>query len=123
MDLGLYYVQLTFIANMHGLLLQKIKKELHLLMLFRKCLINQNPKQIKYGLIKTANVIIDQWEYWLEKNDIEMYSTHKENHLLLKHSLEPYKTKFINTWLQFLEMYTDKLEDLVNKYNNNFIIA
>ena len=38
--------------------------------------------------------------------------------LLLKDSLKPYKIKFINTWLQYV--YNDKLDDVVNKYNNTY---
>ena len=39
--------------------------------------------------------------------------------LLVKHLLEPYRIKFINTWLQYQKsMYIDKLDDIVNKFNN-----
>ena len=47
---------------------------------------------------------------WLEKNDLESYSTHNEkNLLLLKYLLEPVRIKFIN-----------KLDDIFNKYNNTY---
>ena len=38
----------------------KDKKELQLLMLFKKFYMNRNTNQIKYGLIKAVNFIIDQ---------------------------------------------------------------
>ena len=38
----------------------KDEKEVQLLVLFRKFKMNQNANQIKYGLIKTINSIIDQ---------------------------------------------------------------
>ena len=41
----------------------KDEKEVQLLVLFRKFKMNQNANQIKYGLIKTINSIIDQWNY------------------------------------------------------------
>ena len=45
----------------------------------------------------------------------------KENLLLLSDSLEPWKIKFVNTWLQYPKnVYIDKLEDIVNKYNNAY---
>ena len=44
--------------------------------------------------------------------------TIKKYLLLLKDSLKPYKTKFINTWLQYV--YNDKLDGVVNKYNNTY---
>ena len=45
----------------------------------------------------------------------------KENLLLLSDSLELWKIKFVNTWLQYPKnVYIDKLEDIVNKYNNAY---
>ena len=47
---------------------------------------------------------------WLEKNDVERYSTQNEkNLLLLKYLLEPVRIKFIN-----------KLDDIFNKYKNAY---
>ena len=35
--------------------------------------------------------------------------------------LEPWRIKFTNTWLQYQKnLYIDKLDDLVNKYNNAY---
>ena len=44
----------------------------------------------------------------------------KENLLLLKDSLEPWKIKFINTWSQFQKVYVNTLNDIVNKYDNTY---
>ena len=41
----------------------KDKKELQLLMLFKKFYMNRNTNQIKYGLIKAVSFIIDQWSH------------------------------------------------------------
>ena len=43
-----------------------------------------------------------------------------ESLLFVKNSLEPYKIKYINTWLQFQNVYIDKLDDIVNKYNSTY---
>ena len=51
----------------------KDKKELQLLILFKKSQMNQTAKQLKYGQINVVNFKIDG-----KKNDIEMYSTHNE---------------------------------------------
>ena len=41
--------------------------------------------------------------------------------LLLKYSLEPWKTKSLNTRIQFQKkVYIDKLDYMVNKYNNTY---
>ena len=58
--LDCFCVLLTFIANIHGFFLSKIKKELQSLMLFKKSQMNQTAKQIKYREIKAVNFTIDQ---------------------------------------------------------------
>ena len=43
----------------------------------------------------------------------------KKNLLLLKDLLEPWRTKFLNAWLQSISnVYIDKLDDIANKYIN-----
>ena len=40
--------------------------------------------------------------------------------MLLKDLLEPWRLKFINTWLNIKNTYIGKLEKIVNKYNNTY---
>ena len=54
------YVQLPFIANMHGLFLYKIKKGITITNTFQKFLIKQKSNQINNGQKKAVNFIIDQ---------------------------------------------------------------
>ena len=57
---------------------------------------------------------------WLEKNDIEMYSTHNEGKSViaerfirtLKNKIYKYMTSISKN------VYIDKLDDIVNEYNN-----
>ena len=59
---------------------------------------------------------------WLEKNDIEMYLTHNERKSViaerlirtLKNKIYKYMTSISKN------VYIDKLEDIVNKYNNTY---
>ena len=59
---------------------------------------------------------------WLEKNDIEMYSTHNEGKSViaerfirtLKNKIYKYMTSISKN------VYIDKLEDIVSKYNNTY---
>ena len=53
----------------------------------------------------------------------EMYSTNNEGKCVnAERFIRTLKTKFINTWLQYKKnVYIDKLDDLVNKYNNIII--
>ena len=59
---------------------------------------------------------------WLEKNDIGMYSTHNEGKSVvaerfirtLKNKIYKYMTSVSKN------IYIDKLDDIVNKYNNTY---
>ena len=59
---------------------------------------------------------------WLEKNDIEMYLMHNEGKSViaerlirtLKNKIYKYMTSISKN------VYIDKLEDIVNKYNNTY---
>ena len=73
-----------------GYSFEKIKKGLQLLMLFKKALDESNFKPNKIQVDKGSEFYNRSMKSWIQKNDIEMYSTHnKENMLLLKDSLEP----------------------------------
>ena len=59
---------------------------------------------------------------WLEKNDIEMHSTNNEEKsvtaerfiITLKNKIYKYMTSISKN------VYIDKLDDIVNKYNNTY---
>ena len=54
---------------------------------------------------------------------IQKYIEHimKENLLVLKDSLDPWKIKFISIWTQSQKnVWIDKLDDIINKYNNTY---
>ena len=59
---------------------------------------------------------------WLEKNDIEMYSTHNEGNSVvaerfigtLKNKIQKYITSISKN------VYIDKLDDIVSEYNNTY---
>ena len=70
---------LIFSENTHRLFHQKIKKELQLLILFKKLQMNLIAEQAKYWQIKAVNCKFHNrsLKSRLEKNP-EMYSTHNE---------------------------------------------
>ena len=57
---------------------------------------------------------------WLEKNDIEMYSTHNEGKSVVAERLiRTLKTKIYKHVTSVSKnVYMDKLSDIVNEYNN-----
>ena len=58
----------------------------------------------------------------LKNDDIEMYSRHNERKSVVpERFIRTLKTKSTNTWLQYQKnMYIDKLDDIVNEYNNTY---
>ena len=60
---------------------------------------------------------------WLEKYDIEMYSTHNEGKsVIVERSFKTLKSN-IYKYMTLISknMYIDKLYDIVNEYKNNII--
>ena len=59
---------------------------------------------------------------WLEKTDIEMHSTNNEGKSVVAESLfRTLKNKIYNCMISISKnMYIDKLDDIVNKYNNAY---
>ena len=57
---------------------------------------------------------------WLEKNDIEMYSTHNEGKsVAAERFIRTIKTRIYKHMTSISKnMYIDKLDDIVNEYNN-----
>ena len=54
------------------------------------------------------------------KNHTETYSTHNEGKYLITKRFIRTVQNIINTWLQYQNVYIDKLYDIVNKYNNKY---
>ena len=59
---------------------------------------------------------------WLKKNDIEMYSTHNEGKsVVAERSVRTLKYKIYKYMTSISKnVYIDKLDDIVNKYNNTY---
>ena len=59
---------------------------------------------------------------WLEKNDIEMYSTLNEGKsVTAERFTRNWKNKFYKYMTSISKnVYSDKLDDIVNKYNNTY---
>ena len=54
---------------------------------------------------------------WLQDNDTEIYSTHKEGESAVgKRFIATLKKIFTNVWLRYYKhMYINKLDDVINK--------
>ena len=59
---------------------------------------------------------------WLEKNSISMYSTHNERKFVVaERVIRALKNKIYKYMISVLKnVYIDKLDDIVNKWNNKY---
>ena len=89
---------------------------------FQKILRESNRKPNKIWVDKGGKFYNRSMKSWLEKNNIEMYSMHNEEKSAaaerfirtLKNKIYKYTTSISKN------MYIDKLDDIVNKYNNTY---
>ena len=87
---------------------------------FQKILDESNRKPYKIWVDKGSEFYIRSMKSWLEKNDTELYSTHNVGKSVvaegfirtLKNKIDKYMTSISEN------VYIDKLDDIVNKYNN-----
>ena len=73
-----YYVLFIFSVNIHGLILRKIKRGITITNAFQEILDEPNGKPKKIWVDKGSELHNRSMKSWLEKNNIEMYSTHNE---------------------------------------------
>ena len=107
---------------MHGLFLQKIEKGITITNVFRNFLDKSNHKPNKMWLDKGSEFYNRSMKSFLQNNNKEMYPTHNEEKPVvaerfirtLKNKIYKYMTSISKN------VYIDKLDDIVNKYNNTY---
>ena len=98
----------------------KDKKGVSIANVFQKILKQSNRKPNKIWVDKGSEFYNNSFKRWLQHNDIAMYSTYNEGKSVaaerfsrtLKSNIHKYMT------LRSKNAYIDKLDDIVNKYNN-----
>ena len=115
-----YYVSLLFLANIHGLFL-KDKKYITVTNDFQKVLVESNCKSNEILDKKYNDFFSRQVKSWLWDNDIEMCSKHDwEKYFIAERFISTSKNKIYKYMTAISKnVYTDKLDDTVNEYNNN----
>ena len=98
----------------------KDKKGLSIVNAFQSILNKSNRKPNKIWVDKGSEFYNISMKSWLEKNDIEMYSTHNEGKsLVAERFIRTIKNKIYKHMTSISKnKYIDKLDDIVNKYNN-----
>ena len=100
----------------------KDKKGITITNAFQKVLKESKRKPNKIWEDKDSEFIIDQWNHFLQNNNIEMYSTHDEGKsVVAERFIRTIKSK-ICKYMTSISKYVhiDKLDDIVNKYNNTY---
>ena len=98
----------------------KDKKGVSIVNAFQSILKKSNRKPDKITVDKGGEFYNRSLKSWLEKNDIEMYSTHNEGKsVIAERFIKTIKNK-IYTYITSISKNVDidKLDDIVHKYNN-----
>ena len=91
-------------------------------MRFKKILEDSNRKSNKIWVDKGSEFYNNSFKKWLKDNDIEMYSIHNEGKsVVAERFIRTLKTKIYKYMTSISKnVYTDKLDDTVNEYNNTY---
>ena len=100
----------------------KDKKVISITNAFQEILEESNRKPNRIRVDKGSKVYNRLMKPWLEKNDIEMYSTHNEGKSVIAERFSrTSKKKFYKYTTSISKnVYIDKLDDIANKYNNTY---
>ena len=100
----------------------KDKKGVSIVNAFQKNLKESNRRRNKICVDKGSEFYNNFFKNWLKDNDIEMYSTHNEGKsVVAERFIRTLKTKIYKYMTSISKnMYIDKLDDIVNEYNNTY---
>ena len=98
----------------------KDKKDVSIVNVFQSILNKSNRKPDKIWVDKGSEFYNRSMKSWLEKNDIEMYSTHNAGKsVVAERFIRTIKNKIYKHMTSISKnVYIDKLDDIVHKYNN-----
>ena len=84
--------------------------------------LHSNRKPNKIWVDKGSEFFNSSFTKWLEDNDIEMYSPHNEGRsVVAERFIRTLKNKIYKYMTSISEnVYIDKLDDIVNEYNNTY---
>ena len=100
----------------------KDKKGLSIVNVFQKVLDKSARKSNKIWVDKGSEFYNNSFQKWLEDNNIEIYSiTNKEKSVVAERFIRTLETKIYKYTTSISKnVYIDKLDDIVNDYNNRY---
>ena len=101
----------------------KDKKGISIVNAFQIILKESNRKPNKIWVDKGSEFYNNSFKKWLKDNDIEMYSTNNEGKAVIaERFIKTLKTEIYKYMTSISKnVYIDKLDDIVNKYNNTYL--
>ena len=100
----------------------KDKKDVSIVNAFQSILKDSNRKSNKIWVDKSSEFYNNSFQKWLQNNDIVKYSTHIEGKsVVAERFIRTLKNKIYKHMASISKnMYIDKLDDIVNEYNNAY---
>ena len=119
---GFYLYVIDIFSKYASIAPLKDKKGVSIVGAFQKVLDKSARKPNKIWVDKGSEFYNNSFQKWLEDNDIEMYwITNKGKSAVAKRFIRTLKTKIHKyTTLISKNVYIDKLDDIVNEYNNRY---
>ena len=113
---------LIFLVNIHGLFLEKTKKGLTIVNAFQNISNDLKRKPKKIWVDKGSEFYNRSMELWLQKNDIDIYSTHIEGKsVVAERFIKTLKNKAYKYLTSISKnVYSHKLDDIVIEYRNTY---
>ena len=118
-----FLLRVIDIFSKHALVLPlKDKKGVSIVDAFQKVLDDSIRKPNKIWVHKGSEFFNNSFKKWLKDNDIEMYSIHNEGKsVVAERCIRTFKTKIYKYMTSVSKnVYIDKLDDIVNEYNNTY---
>ena len=100
----------------------KYKKGISIVNAFQKILKESNRKPNDIWVDKGSQFYNSSFKKWLKDNDIKMYSTNNEGKsVIAERFIRTLKNKIYKNMISISKnVYIDKLDDIVKKYNNTY---
>ena len=107
---------------MLGSFLYQNKKSISIVNAFQKILNQSARKANKIWADKGRELYKNYFKKWLKDNDVEMQSKHNEGKSVVAETfVRTLKTKIYKYMTEISKnVYIDKLDDIVNEYNNTY---
>ena len=112
---------MIFLLIFTWVVLLKDKKGVSIVNAFQRILNDSVRKTSKILVDKESEFYNNSFKKWLKDNDIEMYSIYNEGKSVVAEKfIRTLKTKIYKYMTSISNVYVNKLDDMINEYNNTY---